>query len=158
MHYDLENPEFIKSLDFETIAYPTDMQNISFGYSAPFKVISGEGERVLRELIRRHEHYAKGNTRQQKSLRGLGYLSKFIEEMVYSPVFLEHVSKIAGEPLCPSTFGMHITQVNFGKPGVAAGVDKWHFDSVDYVLVVMLSDLEGMIGGELEVLERNLGG
>lgn len=49
-------------------------------------------------------------------------------------------------------------QVNFGKAGVNASVDKWHFDSVDYVLVVILSDIEDMVGGELEVLRLNLGG
>jgi len=37
-------------------------------------------------------------------------------------------------------------------------VDKWHFDSVDYVLVVILSDIEDMVGGKLETLEKNLGG
>lgn len=78
--------------------------------------------------------------------------------MIYDQSFLDHVSAVAGETLCPNTFGMHITQVNFGKPGVVGDVDKWHFDSVDYVLVIILSDIEDMIGGELEVLEKSLGG
>ena len=68
------------------------------------------------------------------------------------------MSAIAGEPICPHTFGMHITQVNFGKPGVAGAVDNWHFDSVDYVLVIILSDIEDMVGGKLEILEKVSGG
>lgn len=34
----------------------------------------------------------------------------------------------------------------------------WHFDSVDYVLVIILSDITDMQGGELQVLRKNLGG
>jgi len=40
---------------------------------------------------------------------------------------------------------------------VKKDVDKWHFDSVDYVMVVILSNMDGMVGGELEVLNQNLG-
>jgi len=36
---------------------------------------------------------------------------------------------------------------------VKKDVDKWHFDSVDFVMVVILSDMEGMVGGELAVLK-----
>lgn len=69
------------------------------------------------------------------------------------------MSEVAGEKLCPSTFGSHIVQVNFGKVGNnKQEVDKWHFDSVDYVLVIILSDIEDMVGGELEVFRKNLGG
>jgi len=97
--------------------------------------------------------------RQQNILRGLGYHSKFIEDFLHDESFLDQVSKIAGERLCPSTFGSHIVQVNFGKVGNdKAEVDKWHFDSVDYVLVIILSDIEDMVGGELEVFRKNLGG
>jgi len=53
---------------------------------------------------------------------------------------------------------MHIAQVNFGKPGVVGAVDNWHFDSVDYVLVIILSDIEDMVGGKLEILEKVSGG
>ena len=48
--------------------------------------------------------------------------------------------------------------MNFGKPGGGADVDKWHFDSVDYVLVIILSDIEDMVGGNLETYEANSGG
>lgn len=53
---------------------------------------------------------------------------------------------------------MNIGAVNFGKAGVASNVDSWHFDSVDYVLVIIISDIDDMIGGELQVLEKSLGG
>jgi hypothetical protein len=156
-HLQVEAPEFINTLDFDKIDYPTGYDH-DLAYSAPFRVVSPEGEKRLREVIDIHRHRTSGNERQQNILRGLGYHSKFIEDFLHDEELLDQVSKIAGERLCPSTFGSHIVQVNFGKAGVNASVDKWHFDSVDYVLVVILSDIEDMVGGELEVLRLNLGG
>jgi len=40
---------------------------------------------------------------------------------------------------------------------VKKDVDKWHFDSVDYVMVLILSNMDGMVGGELEVYNESLG-
>jgi hypothetical protein len=103
--------------------------------------------------------YAKGTARQQSSLRGMGYLSQFVRDFVYDESFLNYVSSLANEPLCPHSFGMHIVQSNVGFVAAeATEVDVWHFDSVDYVLVIMISDLTDMVGGELEVLRLNLGG
>jgi len=83
-----------------------------------------------------------------------------VRDFVYEESFLNLVSEVANEPLCPHSFGMHIGQVNIGKADNMVGrdVDVWHFDSVDYVLVIILSDLTNMVGGELEVLKLNLGG
>jgi hypothetical protein len=52
---------------------------------------------------------------------------------------------------------MHVAHVNFGKIDPTYEADKWHFDSVEYVLVIVLSDIEGMVGGSLEVLKMDLG-
>ena len=76
-------------------------------------------------------------------------MSKFNEEFIYDPTFLRKIEEVAGERLVPATFGSHITQVNFGRIGEASNVESWHFDSVDYVLVIILSDIQDMVGGEL---------
>ena len=49
-------------------------------------------------------------------------------------------------------------QMNVGKVGSSTKVDQWHFDSINFVGVVILSDIEDMVGGELEVLRcpRNI--
>jgi len=71
---------------------------------------------------------------------------------------LAHYSRLAGKPVCLHSFNMNAIQANLGKvQKEKKDVDKWHFDSVDYVMVVILSDMDGMVGGELEVLEQNLG-
>lgn len=108
VHLQIEHPEFVKNLDFEQVDGITE-GNPNLAYSAPFRVVSDEGQARLRQVIDAHKHHVKGNARQQGILRGLGYLSEFVEDFLHDETFLGEVSKIAGEPLCPSTFGMHIT-------------------------------------------------
>lgn len=67
------------------------------------------------------------------------------------------MSKLANKPLCPHSFGMNVAHINFGKIDPSYEADMWHFDSVEYVFVVIISDIEGMDGGALEVLKMDLG-
>jgi len=50
---------------------------------------------------------------------------------------------------------MNLAHINFGEPGGKQPVDSWHMDSVDYVLVLILSDLSGAEGGELMVAQTS---
>lgn len=49
------------------------------------------------------------------------------------------------------------SQVNFSTPGSLAPVDHWHNDSIAYAGVVVISDMEGMKGGELELFRGEKG-
>ena len=51
----------------------------------------------------------------------------------------------------PQDMSMNVSQINFGEPGAEKPVDKWHLDSVPFVMVVLLSDATDMVGGELQV-------
>ena len=153
-HLQFEHPTHVATLD-ENITLrerPVSKEHMEPGvaYSKPFRVVSKEGEKELYKVIQDHKDYIKKNERQKGGImRGIGYMSKFVEEFIYDKEFLKNISEVAGEPLAPATFGSHIVQVNFGPPGIGADVDKWHFDSVDYVLVIILSDITDMKGGEL---------
>ena len=46
-----------------------------------------------------------------------------------------------------------MNKVNLSSPGAVAPVDHWHNDSIAYAGVVVISDMEGMIGGELELFK-----
>lgn len=108
VHLQIERPEFVKNLDFERVdALKEGDPNLA--YSDPFRVVSDEGERRLRQVIEAHKHLVKGNARQQGILRGLGYLSQFVEDFLHDKTFLDEISSMAGEPLCPRTLGMDIT-------------------------------------------------
>ncbi|KAL0478000.1 hypothetical protein AKO1_005356 [Acrasis kona] len=48
-------------------------------------------------------------------------------------------------------FPMNYGQVNVGHIGGDRPVDAWHIDSLDFVMVMILSDMSGADGGELQV-------
>ena len=50
-----------------------------------------------------------------------------------------------------------MSQVNFSTPGSLTPVDYWHNDSIAYAGVVVISDMEGMEGGELELFRGEKG-
>jgi len=109
--------------------------------------------------VDRYQCRAKPTPRATSVLRGLGYWSKFVRDFHYSRAFVDFHSRLANREVCPHSFGMNIGHTNIGKvENAGADVDKWHFDSVDYVLVIILSDLTNMVGGELELLREELGG
>ena len=101
--------------------------------------------------ISREEHRAKSNGRTPKCLRGLAYTSNAVREYSNSPELLSLASAIARKPLAVHPVSMNMAHVNFSKAG-AGDVDKWHTDSVVYVLILVLSDTAGMKGGALQVL------
>merc|ERR1719430_1971661 len=48
---------------------------------------------------------------------------------------------------------MHSPQVNLSSPGALTPVDFWHNDSLAYAGVVVISDMTGMKGGDLELFK-----
>ena len=46
-------------------------------------------------------------------------------------------------------------QVNLSIEGAKGPVDPWHYDSVAYTGVVLLSDISKMKGGALEIMNHN---
>jgi hypothetical protein len=142
-------------LNFEKVDYPLGA-DVGLAYADPVKIMSEEGLSVLRSIIHDNKSKATAHARGL-SLAGLAYESQFVHDMLYDERFLNFVSRMANEPLCPHTLGNHVAHVNFGKIDPTYEADKWHFDSVDYVLVIVLSDVEGMVGGSLEVLKMDLG-
>jgi len=65
------------------------------------------------------------------------------------------VSSIFGEPVIPVQYQTTAIQLNYGEINPNKKVDEWHFDSIAYVAVIILSDIEDMIGGELEIMKEN---
>ena len=57
---------------------------------------------------------------------------------------LDHFEKIIGEPVFPHMYLYNAAQMNVGKVGGDGPVDQWHFDSVNFVAVTLLSDITDM--------------
>jgi len=98
------------------------------------------------------DQYLKYNGRNN-SLRGLGFLSQFVRDLASSEEISQAFSDLAQEPLGPNNLTMNTCHTNFGIPGDGRAVDQWHVDSVDYVSVLIVSDMTDMEGGELQVLQ-----
>ena len=90
-------------------------------------------------------------------VRGSSYVSPFIDSFTNSSAFLNHMSTIFGEPVIPVQYHTTAVQINYGEINPNKKVDEWHFDSVPYVAVIIISDMEGMIGGDLEILKEPMG-
>jgi len=130
-------------------------------FTTSFKILSDAGVQVIKNIILRERAHANRNHRNVE-LRGLYYLSPFIRDLMTNEIVLDHLSKMAGEPILPHFLLMDAPSVNFGKPCNSTEsdtkckvVDHWHFDSVSYVGVILVSDLEGMVGGDLEVIRSD---
>jgi hypothetical protein len=79
--------------------------------------------------------------------------------MLNCPSLLKFLKRLTGEAVLPHLQLMDAPGINVGKIAaeddvIKGTVDPWHFDSVTYVCVAMLSDQEGMVGGDLEVIKR----
>ena len=147
-HLALEEPSWVQTLNFEKVDFPFQSKSsktAGFAYTAPFRVLSSEGVKALRKVIDENESFATQNGRQPKALRGLGYISEFVRQLNYSPPILDLLSRISNAPMWPHSMPMNFGHTNFGIIGSTAPVDKWHADSVDYVLVLIISDMQDMV-------------
>jgi len=163
IHLDLKMPEYVRLLDsFEKAKYTPDINTrksnengTNFAYTSPFSLLSDEGIRVLLDIFKRESHRAgdpssaRGN---KKTIRGLYYASKFIRDLQNCQELTDFFHKICGEELVPHPSYSNSPQVNVSFVGGTKGpVDHWHWDSVAYTGVVLLSDMTEMEGGHLEV-------
>ena len=84
------------------------------------------------------------------------------------PEYLDHMEKIFGEPVLPSLYvsfrfdvrtvrlefdhavwfilKLSNAQLNIGAVGKDKKVDQWHFDSANFVAVLIFSNIDNMIG------------
>lgn len=172
LHLDLQLPEYLINLKFERLdllGFDLNSNEDSLkikqfllpglAYTAPFKVLSKEGLKVLREIIDYHKEntsqLSNHTNRQAWAMRGLGYVSKFIQDFNKCPLVSNLMSIFAAKTVVAHGMPMNYSHINIGVPGVAKKVDQWHLDSVGYVLVILISDADGMVGGELQVLNRD---
>lgn len=132
------------------------LNGYEFSYSESFRILSDEGIRVLKSIIDENKSKMKSfgvGDRAPKTIRNMGYSNKFIKDFNECPVILEKLSKIANEKLKTHNYISSYSHVNIGPVGADLPIDQWHCDSVPYVMVILLSDMSGATGGELEMIK-----
>lgn len=157
IHLDIKAPQFIIDLTFQYIPYPyRHMDKTEFmglGYTLPFQLLSDKGVDIIKKIVMKNMNIVKENERNS-NIRGLAYISTFIRDFSYCKRVIDLFSDITQNALCLHNCFMNIAQINVGKISPNnKPVDQWHTDSVDYVMVLILSNTTSMIGGELQVLE-----
>ena len=166
IHLQLELPQSLARLDDFTLQPLQTQQYVShmnssegskLAFTSPFRIFSNEGIKVLHDIIEREKHHANKNHRNLQ-LRGLYYKSAFIRDLVTNQEMLEFLSRLAGEPILPHFLLMNAAAVNIGKVNeetvIEGVVDPWHYDSVRFVGISLISDITDMKGGELQIVKR----
>ncbi|KAL1874096.1 hypothetical protein Plec18167_006030 [Paecilomyces lecythidis] len=131
--------------------------------SEPFPLFTQEAIKQMRSEIFSKDtvdncQYA--STFNKNMIRGMGPVrAPFIYDAWNSPELLAKISEVAGIEVVPALdldIGNVNISVNDGDSNVAeedGPLDElssvaWHYDSYPFVCVTMLSDCEGMVGGE----------
>jgi hypothetical protein len=158
VHLALEPPTHIKDMDFKDVPFPFSESEkkvlCHLAYTRPFRVLSEAGVKLARQEAEKNmNRLAHQDARSACYLRGLGHVSNFHREFAYCPEVLSLLSELSRDSLGVHSMPFNISHTNIGKIGAGRPVDKWHTDSTDYVLVIMLSDQTDMVGGDLRVLQ-----
>ena len=123
--------------------------------TTPFRVLSEEGAAPPRAILRslRSDHQLGSGRRLSVYLAGGVYRSRFLRDLVQSPVLIEHLSRIAGTELMPHPIPQLQAYVNYSPEDPTKSVDTWHVDSLGYDAVLMVSDPALLTGGRFEYFE-----
>lgn len=120
--------------------------------TAPFRLLSEEGvaavQAVTRALKARCSRIA-GN-RVPTHLAGGVYRSRFLRDFCRCPRVAAFLSEIAETPLAPHSMPSQQVYVNYQPEDIRKAVDAWHFDSVGFDYVLMVSDPAAIEGGRFQ--------
>jgi len=166
IHLRITEPEYVVRLDtwekvksVESVKGRKDGTTDSkLGFTAPFGLLTPEAVEIVRKICFREMGSKtecpkpRGNKR---AVRGFWYTSPFIRDMMSCPKHLALLEKLAGEPVWPYFCYSNSPQINISKLGDKGTIDHWHYDSLTYVSVLMLSDMTQVTGGALEVMKCN---
>uniref|UniRef100_A0A7S4EZ57 Fe2OG dioxygenase domain-containing protein n=1 Tax=Chrysotila carterae TaxID=13221 RepID=A0A7S4EZ57_CHRCT len=163
VHLALREPSHVALLpEFELVS-PSEVPQVNsasgsrLAYTLPFDMLSPAGVQALHAVLMREKVHAHRNHRNVE-LRGVYYRSPFVRALMNDASLLAHFGRLIGEPVVPHKLLMDAPSVNFGESEsssvIGSTVDPWHFDSVSYVCVALVSEVESMVGGELQVLKR----
>lgn len=151
-HLQLEQPATIVPLT--DLGYTEDEiegKATAIAASAPFRLLSDEGAKVMLEVGRRlREFHKQGGNRIERMTRGGCYRSRWLRDLCTSPELTEHMASIYGVPVHPHAMPLHLGHLNFEPTEINTAVDKWHHDTLPLDFVLMVTDPNEMAGGEFE--------
>lgn len=159
VHLALEHPGLSYSLT--DLGYTeTDIARCAtpFAYSEAFRILSPAGVAAMQEVCEaiysnRNESTGTGANRLGSYARGAGYRSRFLRDFCDSVELAEHLSGIAGVRLGRHSVPAVACGINYAPDDISRAVDTWHVDSVNFDVVMMLTDPNQFRGGEFQVFK-----
>lgn len=133
-HLDFSMPDYVVNLKFETfntkgLSFQNDddvaklklFLQPGLAFTSPFKLLSNEGLKVIREIIEHHKtntpRLSKHTNRQSWCMRGLGYVSRFIRDFNRCNIIAKIMSYFAGKQLITHSMPMNYSHINIGIAG-----------------------------------------
>jgi len=164
IHLNIVEPEFVvllnnnfqrvkqaPSIDFNVGIYKSQL-----AYTAPFRLLSDEGYKVLTSIIKREFVNCESDQRQPNRIRQIAYRSKWITDFNRCPVVLEFLTKLSGsnEPLMATTLKSNYSHTNISFADPKRNAVQWHLDGTQFVVIILTCDMTNTVGGELQLIER----
>lgn len=144
-HLSLEKPKNL--YDLKSFGYTSeDLQNTpsDVAITSCFRVLSQEGVEALNHVCEQLEkHKVKNRT------RGGGYRSTFLRDLCFSEDINNHVAEIMGVELIPNPMLHQTGHINYSSSELK-NKNSWHFDTVPFNIVMFLTDLNKISGGEFQ--------
>lgn len=123
--------------------------------TSPFRLMSEDGAQRLLDVARalkaqRFTTNRTGANRLKSNIRGAGYRSRFVLDMVTCPALTDFLSDIAGTPLMSHTMPSVQAAINYAPDDITKTIDSWHVDSIGFDFVMMVTDPRSFEGGEFQ--------
>ena len=151
-HLALERPASVTGLaEFGYSEAEIEPTATPVAVSAPFRVLSEDGARIMLETARRLRPWAaRAGNRIENVVRGGCYRSRWLRDLCISQEVTEAMSDIYGTRIAPHSMPVHLGHMNFEPANLAEAVDKWHHDTIPLDYVMMVTDPAGLVGGRFE--------
>lgn len=158
IHLSLERPERVYTLeDFGHTKEAAKAAPFNLAVTTPFRILSPEGVKALRESIERINEYRRGSDRMANFIRGSIFYSPFIRGLCGSTQVNDFIKDLAGSPVLPHPMALYQGHINLCPEEEGREVDRWHTDTVTLDYVLMASDPQSYEGGHFEFFQCTKG-
>lgn len=145
-------PTSLSSLGYEQSYLENLPSNVAI--TNTFRVLTDEGIAALRHSLKVIDKHALSSPRIPKVLRGPAFRSRYIADLAKSVELTKMASHVAGCALLPHPMTIMHGHTNLlvpiGSERRKESVDKWHYDTVAFVLIIFVSDTKLYDGGQFQ--------
>lgn len=170
-HLDIRSPDLIKYLNPD-MNYSSDFVNelpSNYGCCSSFKIVNDSGMDIIEDVLKSIGKYAVSSPRIPKVMRGGTFRSKFLNDLAHSQSILKMVSSMSNCEMIYHPMKIQQLHLNMNpdsnmnpdndelennhqkkKQKTSKQIDKWHFDTTGFVIVLFCTHHTSYEGGQLQ--------